>query len=286
MGSRVVLRLYPLFLACLLSVAPLVAARAQDEISSRLIEDVKSTVEEIAKLHPPEESYYIGIGGSPTPVIALMQEAGLSAANVPASRSGALVGVAKNNAQYHENLFRHLDQFIPKPEVLGNRKLVVMDFTYSGASLMNFKDALEYYFKERGLHLPHQFVALRSSQTQGQYLEEGVQHIYLPKYLEEVLSNNSGFKQVYREYDSWEASKTQAYRPPQQRARYLELRARFGLALRQDPKFLERIKRTHFVRPQHENVNMTTNADTSGNTGSREKRGCVIGFLRRIFTKR
>ncbi|ALP53296.1 hypothetical protein Tel_09080 [Candidatus Tenderia electrophaga] len=131
----------------------------QRQLKAQEYEQIRDFSAQLMKLYPPDRYYYIGLGKSPTPIIAFMQATGVPASNMPLSkfshrtkgrRDGGQLGLSEplTGTQLAE-LERHFDNFIPSKEVLRGRDLLLIDFVQSGRSLIASADHLQDYITKK-----------------------------------------------------------------------------------------------------------------------------------------
>ena len=97
----------------------------------------------------PIESYYLTLGQSPTPILAFLEGAGLTAVgDLPLTYAG-YIERAMDVPEVKQAVFAHLDRFAPSPQKLAGRKLCVIDLMISGNSLSVVKRLLKDYYAER-----------------------------------------------------------------------------------------------------------------------------------------
>lgn len=130
------------FLGAIAAMAMLfgaVAAAWAYEFAPKEYEQLRDLSLAIMTRYPPNEYVYVGVGRSPTPITAFMQSIlPGSALNLPLSglreteegKPGLPMG------ERRARLERHLARFFPQPAVLRGRKVVLMDFSFSGNSLL------------------------------------------------------------------------------------------------------------------------------------------------------
>lgn len=95
---------------------------------------------DILKRFPPDQYYYLGLGRSPTLVMAFLSEATQgTTANLPLSEVKKVplqmdrLGIPLEKIK--PKLFEHFSRFVPAPESLDGRKILLIDFVDSGDSL-------------------------------------------------------------------------------------------------------------------------------------------------------
>jgi hypothetical protein len=114
--------------------------------------------------YPPDRHHYIGLGRSPTPVMAYIHAMArhndkISASNLPLSKFSPsepsfFGGNQPNMAapltkDETERLHGHFDNFVPDRKSLDGRSVVLMDFVTSGRSLLAAKNHLGRYLQQR-----------------------------------------------------------------------------------------------------------------------------------------
>lgn len=116
--------------------------------STEIIQEVILVTEKVIKLHPPENTIYIGMGRSPTPImLALELLFPGSVFNLP------LTGIAYEN-RFHkimnanENEFQHIMndylKRLPSIQNMKSKKIVFIDYTSTGRG---FNNACNYFTK-------------------------------------------------------------------------------------------------------------------------------------------
>lgn len=114
--------------------------------------DVKQVAQELIRRYPPDQYVYVGMGRSPTSVIAMLKAVlgDGAAVNVPMS---GMAGFEPSSPRYTTeavtNLRRSFDRFIPSQTSLGGKKLVVIDFSAFGQSIPNGQRELVDYLRAR-----------------------------------------------------------------------------------------------------------------------------------------
>lgn len=151
-------------------------------------------------LHPIESTLIVGVGRSPAPVIADLQNSASNyAVNLPLSRfrfrlnsqppPGTLKAhqIAYQALQPAEEaiLFEHFDQFLPSKEAAAGRDLVFLDFSVRGDSLISVAEYVEKYLALRGRTEKVRLVALTTEASAATVLERArinkreIQHLVL-----------------------------------------------------------------------------------------------------------
>ncbi|MBI1395207.1 MAG: hypothetical protein GC151_04435 [Betaproteobacteria bacterium] len=143
-----------------------VAQRAP--LSGEEYEQVKAIALQIMRRYPPGRYHYLGLGKSPTPVMAFLQEFAsrasldLDASSMPLSkfghRTGSMTGAERRvvdgpelDAEQRERLWEHFDAFVPSPGSLEGKDIVLIDLVQTGKSLVATQRHLEEYLNERYL---------------------------------------------------------------------------------------------------------------------------------------
>lgn len=138
---------------------------AQDQ--QVLVAALREMVTDIIGEFPPNEYEYIGIGRSPTPIMALLQERkDVFMQWIPLSefrpqnptwtiRTDALgscttLGVAPQqlSAKAQRRLFEHFDRYLVQPR---RPKILMIDYAITGKTLLAAQEQLEMYFDVRGV---------------------------------------------------------------------------------------------------------------------------------------
>jgi hypothetical protein len=147
----------------LLNTVPLAHAQFGPEIKDvnvkQAMQDfgaIEKVAAQVTELCPPADCFYIGVGRSPTPIVAMLQAklGNSSAINLPLSSmegfangstmrgSDAPVTLAKTEI---ERLNLHFDHFVPSESVLKGRRIMLVDFASTGESLNNTRTQLNNY---------------------------------------------------------------------------------------------------------------------------------------------
>ncbi len=117
--------------------------------------EVKSLAQRIVEEWPPAHFHYVGIGRSPSPIIAAIQVryGRQSALNLPLSNfkhyepgsNGTVKKVKKICTAERERLFSHFDSFLGAIEP--HKKVLVIDYVLTGSSLISATRILHKYYK-------------------------------------------------------------------------------------------------------------------------------------------
>lgn len=96
--------------------------------------------------------FVIGVGRSPTPFIAFLQEyRPNSAVNLPLSQFRYPTGTELSHED-ERKLYQHLDRFIPSEQELEGKEIVLLDYAVSGESLLSFTRYFQKYLSNRNRH--------------------------------------------------------------------------------------------------------------------------------------
>jgi len=114
---------------------------------------------------PPDTHIYVGLGRSPAPIMAMLEAKGIrgthslplsSFRSHPESRNWwgytwTYAGYAgRLRDSLVDKLFRHFAHFLPNIAQLGQKNLVIMDYSESGLSLASAHSYLREYYKAQG----------------------------------------------------------------------------------------------------------------------------------------
>ena len=122
----------------------------------------KEIVHNILTVCPPTECYYVGVGRSPTLLIAMLQTlAPESAMNFPFSAYRQAIGerILLDYMQRSDELelFKHFERRLPSEKVLRGRKILFLDTATYGDSLITLDMWLRKFLAERTKILPYEF---------------------------------------------------------------------------------------------------------------------------------
>ena len=119
---------------------------------------VRSAAMDIMKRFPPGETVYIGVGRSPSSVMAYLKAAGgggddddFGAVDFPVSglgHNGSRQSTIDASWPAYQELFR---EFLPVKQVKGAKRLLLIDLT-SGVSTENFRYAVRRFLHEEGIN--------------------------------------------------------------------------------------------------------------------------------------
>jgi hypothetical protein len=115
-------------------------------------ESIRDASHHITQTFPPDGNYYLGIGRGPAGIMAflsLTQPGGGS--TVPFSAPSSSFSIDRFDPALHAaDLKPIFDKFLPKPNDLGTRRIVAIDDTLSGGTLLFFIEAVKHYYSSRG----------------------------------------------------------------------------------------------------------------------------------------
>jgi hypothetical protein len=142
-----------------------------------VLKELLAVIEYIEMRFPKDEYYIIGMGGSPSPIIAGLQVRNADyARNFPLSIPATTANwqsdrIRSLNGIPPEALNHHFSNMLPPPEVLKGRKVVVLDVVMSGGSLVVGAKAISDFYKSGGRNIqvlsvgfltPLRWISLRS----------------------------------------------------------------------------------------------------------------------------
>lgn len=142
-------------------VSLFVCSKTQANIGFAEFLSIQNAAKNILKSFPKDEYAYIGVGRSPTPVIAYLQtESNVLAKNLPLSdfrfNIPRLSGRPYLPLKDFEiiDLFKHFDQFLPNQvEMNGKTKMLLIDFIFTGSTLVSAAVHVDMYLKNRQRNL-------------------------------------------------------------------------------------------------------------------------------------
>lgn len=145
--SAAVLRLLlPIFLGLSLTLSALAY-----DFSPGEVKEIVEVSEQIVKNFPPEEYFYVGLGRSPTPIMAYLEIFHPNnVRNVPISAMKSRLNdrfgrTDPLSAEAEARLNKHFDRFFGNPADFRGKKIVLIDFVNKGDGLMSTFDYLEKY---------------------------------------------------------------------------------------------------------------------------------------------
>lgn len=106
---------------------------------------------EILRRFPQEEYFYIIVGRSPTPLLAFLQNFHIEGVR----------GLPFSGGEYNElsnllikkKIFDHLRSFLPSPSEIGDRHILLIDYTQTGKGLYRANDYIQEYFSEYHINI-------------------------------------------------------------------------------------------------------------------------------------
>jgi hypothetical protein len=154
--------LLPLLALATVLSAPSHSARAEEIVPLQLTgpayvsewEQLRDIALTIIRQYPPDRFHYVGIGQSPTPIIAILQNLSLGATNVPLSdietHMRRILDKRAPDKAMKAMLYEHFGRFLPADEKLGGRQILVMDVSGigGGEGISSAKWALATYAHE------------------------------------------------------------------------------------------------------------------------------------------
>ena len=136
-------------------------------------EEIKQIALGIRSSYPPEQFLVVGVGRSPTPITTFLEilhpgsTATFPISNFKFRLKNDPTRVSLFNGQNRAltpaeetKLFRHFDRYFPSTKLLAGRRLVLVDFTYTGDSLLSVAEYLQKYLMIRHLDLPFQLIGI------------------------------------------------------------------------------------------------------------------------------
>lgn len=114
-------------------------------------QQIKDLGDEIMAIFPPDKFYYVSAGQSMTAFIAYFRARYVdSAANLPLSsmRNKYAHEDQLHNGQLLPKLYEHFRRFLPTREVLGKRRILLMDYARSGNTMINARRYLSSFYGE------------------------------------------------------------------------------------------------------------------------------------------
>lgn len=210
----------------------------------------RSLAQQIYELYPPSEYIYVGIGRSPTPLIAMMKASfgDTQAVNLPLTGmvtfaenpkekdafgeriSNSYISFDQDHDIYtplaHRKLRQHLDAFMPNAQQISGRKILLIDALGTGESLINSKHEIKEYYSEKKLAVGVQVEALGimmhpqqlGTKRHPEYSVKSPEYatILVPRRL-----RNRFIQRWYRGFAEYEqffpGAKTDEYHPPERR---------------------------------------------------------------------
>lgn len=148
-----------LLVVSLSSFASITAAKGVS-LTKREFRQIRNLAQEIQSRFPPDQYFVLGIGRSPTPLLAYFSITSPGyAGQLPLSDFGTYRLQLKKNesiprtsltAGQERLLFQHFDNFIPSEVDLRGRKLVTIDYANRGDTTISSYEYLAKYLRIRG----------------------------------------------------------------------------------------------------------------------------------------
>ena len=122
-------------------------------------DQIQAVTLKVLRQFPPDKFHYVGIGRSPTFMMALMEELGIEVSQIPLtkfqyptdSNSRWLYPAGDPLSSYQlKELFEHFDKFLISSSLVGNRKLLIIDFQNQGWTLISAAEHINLYLQKRG----------------------------------------------------------------------------------------------------------------------------------------
>lgn len=124
-------------------------AQSREYLSQQQYEDIRNGTVEILRRYPPKKYFYVPVGRSPTAPAAFFEI--LAAEGTELSATVAASNLRDTEIAGKEAAwFAHLDQFLPKEVLTGNQKILLVDRSSTGATLVKTKAIFEQYLAARG----------------------------------------------------------------------------------------------------------------------------------------
>jgi hypothetical protein len=141
--------------------------RPLTDISQDEFFEIAKITKRLSSAYPSDKYIFVAIGRSPTPIMAMLAAFGhkdlymvpfsntrnhpdiswIENYNFRTSTDGAL------RPRIEAQLFEHFARFLPTKEVVGERKLLLLDFVQSGASLASADAYILKYFEKNNIKL-------------------------------------------------------------------------------------------------------------------------------------
>lgn len=162
------------------------------ELEYRLLESV---AEKILKDFPPAKYYYVGVGRSPSALIAYLEAiAPGTSGHLPVSKAkwANSIGVTPERVTLIRN---HFLRFLPPETQLGGRKILLIDYTESGLGLKWTKDFINKFVLPQSIA---ESFAIVWEEHDHQYLDVSGKFVFKD---EKLLENFAG--QKYDEFAAY-----------------------------------------------------------------------------------
>jgi hypothetical protein len=167
---------------------------------------VKRTSVELMEQFPPENYWYVGVGRSPTPLMAFFENLGIkSLTTLPLSGMGSF-DEPKNMSQIEiqARLEMHLREMLPTSTELQGRKILLIDYASRGDGIIHALREVRSFVGTNRPGVEVQAVGLTTLSTTGQRLSiEGIHPLHVDAYLRGNLVHDT--YKVFSKFGSWHA---------------------------------------------------------------------------------
>lgn len=120
---------------------------SEKNISPQVLRDIRTMADDILNRFPPTEYAYIGVGRSPSAIMAFLKALGLEQIfNVPLTGTR---GANTLSDQDRTLLFEHFDIFAPNAARTHLRKIVLIDYVQSGKSALKALELFKDYYSSQ-----------------------------------------------------------------------------------------------------------------------------------------
>ncbi len=219
---------------------------AWGEISYREYRAIKRIGDRILSQYPPSEYLYVGLGASPTGLIAYLElvQGSRAVAQVPLSRGMALQrAYSLDSRRAHiidQVLDEHFRRFLPD-SLLGGKKLLLIDFSIMGITLPFAGERLQEAMQRRGNSVEIQMLSLyRNPEVVEKLNHRGIDSYRLSAYAHDLfMSQRFDRYRLYEKFDASNLDSLRSYRSPERQAAEI----RFS-------DFIESQRKGHFA-PAH-----------------------------------
>lgn len=212
------------YLVCLCLIT-LLAQASNAQLSYREYRSIRSIAEGILRTYPPSEYIYVGLGASPTGVMAYLEitQGSRQALQVPLSGTLRLHRIYHHNEPRTEQidaiLQRHFDLFLPESRV-GSKRILLIDAALSGFMLTFAGERIQQSLHRRGLNNPVEMLAMvRDSEVEHLLRARSVDIYRLTRFAYGLMiSQNFDEYRKYEPFRPDQIRSLQEYQPPQVRA--------------------------------------------------------------------
>lgn len=196
-------------------------AQAEELISQYEYESLREIVIRLLRQCPPQNCVYVGLGASPTPLLAIIE--GLygeqATVHLPASRLHGEYNASRfMRTDYGEPRFervfaRHFAHFLPNEKIAG-KKILLVDYANSGQSLTLVTKLLRRWLRKTGKKVPVRSVGLIGKEELRMNLKfKGISSIKLNPTMQHHLIQHGYDK--FRKYEQWfVTANMKKYQPP------------------------------------------------------------------------